>query len=126
MKKFILLPLAIISLVTFNSCKKDDETEVENMKPTVTITSPTGDVYTGGTTASITITADVSDSDGTISKVQFYKNGGKIGPDDTSYPYSSIPGTYDVGTDIVFKVVATDNDGATTEKSVTVDIIQAP
>lgn len=127
MKKFFLLPLAVLSLVTFNSCKKDETDPVdENKKPTVTITSPTGDVYTGGTTASITITADVSDSDGTISKVQFYKNGGKIGPDDTSSPYSSIPGTYDVGTDIVFKVVATDNEGATTEKSITIDIIQAP
>jgi hypothetical protein len=126
MKKFFLLPLAVLSLVTFNSCKKDDETEVDNKKPSVTITSPTGDIYVANETNNpINFTVNASDEDGSISKVQFYKNGIKVGPDDVSEPYS-VSLNVDVASNVVFKAVATDNDGDKTEKTITVDVIQAP
>ncbi len=54
--------------------------------PTCNIKYPvTGDNFYEGET--ITIKADVGDSDSSIKKVEFYKNGRLIGHD-TSYPYT--------------------------------------
>lgn len=58
----------------------------ETTRPTVSITAPANNaVYAAG--ASLTINATAADSDGTISKVEFYKGNLKLGEDKTS-PYS--------------------------------------
>ncbi len=57
-----------------------------NQSPTVSITQPSnGQSFTAGST--ITINASASDSDGNVTKVEFFRNGIKIG-EDTSNPYS--------------------------------------
>lgn len=81
-----------------------------NQAPTVSISSPVnGTIYSAP--ASITIAAAASDSDGTVSRVDFYQGSTLIGSD-TSSPFSvtwsSVPaGSYSL------TAVATDNGGAT-------------
>lgn len=78
--------------------------------PTVSLTSPLNNAsFTAG--AAITVTATASDSDGSVSKVEFFEGTTLIGTDNTS-PFSiSWPnvtaGSYNI------KAVATDNDGLT-------------
>ncbi|HEY1249876.1 MAG TPA: Ig-like domain-containing protein, partial [Thermoanaerobaculia bacterium] len=94
---------------------------VSNSPPTVSITSPAnGTVFTPP--ASITINATASDTDGTVTKVDFYNGATLLGTDNTS-PYSFnwtnvTTGTYSL------TAVATDNGGVTgtsTPVSVTVN-----
>ncbi len=86
-----------------------------NVAPTVSITSPSnGANFTKG--ASITIQASASDTDGTVSKVEFFNGTTKLG-EDTSSPYqfsiaSAVVGTYN------FTAKATDNKGATKTSTV--------
>ncbi|HEY3377484.1 MAG TPA: Ig-like domain-containing protein [Armatimonadota bacterium] len=80
-----------------------------NLPPWADLTGPAyGTLYNAP--ASITLTADASDQDGTISKVEFYANGTKIGEDTTapySYTWTNVPmGDYNLW------VVATDDEGA--------------
>ncbi len=81
-----------------------------NKAPTVSLTSPAnGASFAAGT--KITLSAHAADSDGTVSRVQFYAGSTLIGTD-TSSPYSVswsplIAGSY------TLKAVATDNAGAT-------------
>ena len=82
--------------------------------PAVGITSPaTGASFTAP--ATLTVTANASDADGTVSQVAFFANGAPIGTDSTA-PYgvnwSNVPaGSY------TLTAVATDNAGATTTSS---------
>ncbi len=80
-----------------------------NQQPIVSITSPAnGSSYT--TPANIQIQVNASDQDGTITKVEFYRNNTKIGQDTTApYTYSwnnVTSGSY------ILTAKATDNDGA--------------
>jgi uncharacterized repeat protein (TIGR01451 family) len=82
--------------------------------PTVSITSPTNGASFAAP-ASITINASAADSDGFISKVEFFQNSIKIG-EDTSSPFSFTwsnvgPGSYSL------TAVATDNVGSATTSS---------
>ena len=82
-----------------------------NLPPTVSLTSPAS-----GTTlaalANMTITANASDSDGTISKVDFYQGTTLIGTDTTA-PYSIAWSNVSAGSySLIAK--ATDNGGAVT------------
>ncbi|MHB9024322.1 MAG: Ig-like domain-containing protein [Armatimonadota bacterium] len=66
-----------------------------NAPPTVSITSPANNAVIIGN--SLTMTADASDSDGSISKVEFYEGANLLGTDTTSadgwsYDWTSIPG----------------------------------
>ncbi|NQX02576.1 metallophosphoesterase, partial [bacterium] len=61
-------------------------TSVPAAAPAVAITSPASGASFGNNTA-VEITADASDADGTISKVEFYANAVKLG-EDTTAPYS--------------------------------------
>ena len=97
-----------------------------NQSPSVSITNPANnDEYSVGD--QITISANVSDSDGTITKVDFYAGATYIGTSYTS-PYSltwtaSTAGTYQL------KGIATDNLGATATSpivSITVNTTSAP
>ncbi|MEO1053284.1 MAG: Ig-like domain-containing protein [Bacteroidota bacterium] len=80
--------------------------------PTVSLTAP-ADGASYSAPQSITISANASDADGAIDRVEFYVNGSLIGTDNTS-PYSrsySIPadGAYTIG------AKAYDNDGNSTD-----------
>jgi hypothetical protein len=84
-------------------------TPTANQAPTVSLTAPTaGSSYTAP--AGVTVSATASDTDGTISKVDFYANATLIGTDTTA-PYSvtwnSVAGTHSL------TAVATDNRGGT-------------
>ncbi|NMM48129.1 glycosyl hydrolase family 18 protein [Marinigracilibium pacificum] len=91
-----------------------------NRKPTVTLLSPEENTaYPSG--SPVTIEASASDSDGTVSKVEFLVNGSIVGTD-TSSPYNFTvtdlaDGSYSIS------ARATDNEGATaTSASVNIKI----
>jgi hypothetical protein len=90
----------------------------DNNAPTVNITNPDQDQQFAAP-ASISITATASDSDGSVSKVEFYNGGAKLGEDSSSpyaYTWSNVPaGSY------TLTAKAIDNDGAT--KTDAVDIV---
>jgi hypothetical protein len=95
--------------------------------PTVSFTAPTGDITLTEGYTSLVVKATAADSDGTIANVSLYINN-KLKRTAVSTPFEwgsatesaellgLTPGTY------IFKVIATDNDGATAEKSITVTI----
>ena len=89
-----------------------------NQLPTVSLTSPAnGTTFT--TPATITISANAADSDGSVAKVEFYNGSTKLG-EDTSAPYSFDWSNVASGA-YTLSVKATDNQNAvTTSGSVTV------
>ncbi|WP_221420230.1 Ig-like domain-containing protein [Fulvivirga sp. M361] len=94
-----------------------------NISPTASITSPAaGSTFDQGTT--ISITANASDDDGSVSQVEFFASDASIGVD-TSDPYSIAWSGAPVGTSSL-TAVATDNEGATgtsTSISITVETV---
>ncbi len=90
-----------------------------NTPPTVTITSPTnGSTFTAP--AVVAISAEAADSDGTITRVQFFSGTNLLGSDETS-PYEVsvplFPGAH------TLTAVATDDDQATaTSAAVTISV----
>ncbi|MEO7802324.1 MAG: Ig-like domain-containing protein, partial [Ginsengibacter sp.] len=91
-----------------------------NVAPVVALTSPAADAgFTSPATISIAATA--TDSDGTVSKVDFYKGSTLIGSDNTS-PYTYSWGNVAAGS-YTITAKATDNDGAVkTSASVAVNV----
>ncbi len=91
-----------------------------NQLPTVSITAPSNNTsITQGN--SISITANASDSDGTITKVEFYQGTTKLGEDTTS-PYSYTWGNAAIGSYSI-TVKATDNEnGSTTSTAISVNV----
>jgi regulation of enolase protein 1 (concanavalin A-like superfamily) len=85
-----------------------------NQPPTVTLTSPAnGSTFTAP--ASVTLSATAADSDGTISKVEFY-NGTTLLNSDTTSPYSYTWSSVAAGTYTV-KAIAYDNTGVSTSSA---------
>ncbi len=88
---------------------------VSNESPDITLTSPAG-----GTSyespATINISATATDSDGSVSKVEFYNGSQLLGTDYTS-PYSYVWSGVGAGSYSI-TAVATDDDGATTASGV--------
>ena len=87
---------------------------VNNLPPAVTLTAPTATTFNAG--ANIALAATAADSDGTVTKVDFYAGTTLLGSDTTS-PYTFtwnnvLPGSY------ALTAVATDNTGLTTTSSV--------
>lgn len=82
-----------------------------NASPSVTLTAPTNGA-TFNAPASITLSATASDSDGSISKVEFY-NGTSLLRTDTTSPYS-FSWTGVAAGSYTLTAKATDNKGATT------------
>ena len=86
-------------------------TSIANMAPVISLTSPSnGSNFTAP--ATITLTANASDADGTISKVEFFNGSTRLGEDLTA-PYSFVwngvaEGTYSI------TAKATDNGGLST------------
>lgn len=94
-----------------------------NNNPTVSITSPANNATVAQGT-SVTIAANASDSDGTVSKVEFY-NGSTLLGTDTSSPYSFVWSNVAAGS-YSLKAVATDDDGASTSSAPVSIIALAP
>ncbi len=85
-----------------------------NQAPAVSITSPAASAtYTAP--ATMTVTASASDTDGNITKVDFYRGATLIGSDPTS-PYSAIWSNAAAGS-YQLTAIATDNGGGTTTSS---------
>ncbi len=82
-----------------------------NVLPTVSITSPANNA-TFNAPANITINATANDSDGTVSKVEFFQGSTKLG-EDLSAPYSFSWNSVAAGS-YTLTAVATDNDGGVT------------
>jgi hypothetical protein len=84
-----------------------------NVSPTASITAPVGGAVFGFR-ANVTVNAAASDSDGTVSKVEFFRADGatKLG-EDTTAPYSFVWRSAASGTHVL-RVKATDNSGAVT------------
>ncbi len=124
MKKITFSFAAILCVGTLfiYSCGNDDpKPEPQKQAPTVQITNPKSNVSTalsqGTTDSTIAITATANDADGSITKVEFFVDGNKIGEDMAS-PYSN---DFTFTGDVVYvvKVTATDNEGQTTSSSIT-------
>lgn len=81
-----------------------------NVPPTGSITSPTnGETFNAG--SGITIAANASDSDGTVTKVEFFQGTTKLG-EDTSSPYSYTWNSVAAGS-YALTIKVTDNGNAT-------------
>jgi uncharacterized protein (DUF2141 family)/signal peptidase I len=97
---------------------------VINQPPSISITNPvTGSVFTAPVT--ISISADATDADGLVSKVEFFNGTGKLGERTSkpwTYTWNNIPaGTYKL------TAVATDNASAkTTSAAVTITVNAYP
>ena len=86
---------------------------VANAVPTVSITAPVNGASVMAP-ATVSITANAADSDGTIAKVEFFNGAAKIGEDLTSpYQFDWSRTNADTGT-FSLTAIATDNGGSTT------------
>ncbi len=96
----------------------------DNFPPTASITSPAaGQVFTAP--ASVTITANASDPDGTVSKVEFFEGSTKLGEAITA-PYSFTWSNVPAGSSYSLTAKATDNAGATGTSAAVSIIVNAP
>jgi len=107
-------------LTTTSSAVAITVNAASNNPPTVSITAPANNASFSAP-ASIAITASASDSDGTVSKVDFY-NGTTLLGTKTSSPYTFTWNNVAAGT-YTLTAIATDNGGAsTTSAAVTVTV----
>jgi regulation of enolase protein 1 (concanavalin A-like superfamily) len=96
---------------TFTNVTARAATTGTNQPPTVSLTSPlAGATFTEP--ATITVAASASDTDGTITKVEFYQ-GAQLIASDTTNAYSATLSNVAAGT-YQLTAVATDSDGETT------------
>ncbi|MDQ8204955.1 Ig-like domain-containing protein [Pelagicoccus sp. SDUM812003] len=87
-----------------------DRVKPSNFAPTVSLVSPvSGDVFAEGET--ITVSASASDEDGSVSLVEFYADGVKIG--EASQAPFSVDWSGATAGEVTLSAVATDNEGAT-------------
>jgi hypothetical protein len=94
---------------------------INNNPPSVSLTAPTAN-STYSAPASVTIAANASDSDGIVSKVEFYQGTNKLG-EDVSAPYSFLWSNIPAGT-YQLTAKAIDNAGATgTSSLVTITVV---
>ena len=93
-----------------------------NASPTISLSASDTSIHEG---ESVTLTASPSDTDGTIAKVEFYRNNSLVATVDES-PYVYTYSDAEAGRQI-FKAKATDDDGAaTTSSEVTVEVNDYP
>jgi regulation of enolase protein 1 (concanavalin A-like superfamily) len=85
-----------------------------NQPPAVSVTSPANGA-TFSAPATFTVTASASDSDGTVSRVDFFRNGSYIATD-TAAPYTAAVSSLAAGS-YSFAARAYDDDGASTTSS---------
>lgn len=121
----LIRSLAATALATLLAACGGTDEPAGNAAPTVALTAP-ADNSTGTTGTPITLTATAADSDGTVTGVEFFENGTKIGATDTTAPYSVswTPSTVGLRT---ITARATDNGGvATTSVAVGVTVSAPP
>ena len=94
-----------------------------NQPPTVTLLSPAANA-TFTAPASVTISANAADTDGTVAKVEFYNGSTKLG-ESTSAPYQFSWGSVAAGT-YTLSAKATDNAGAATTSATRTITVVAP
>lgn len=85
-----------------------------NVPPTVSLTNP-ADGAQVDEGQNLTLSANATDSDGSISEVQFFVNGNVVGSDSSS-PYS-VNWTANTAGNYSLYAIATDNDGDTTQSA---------
>ena len=99
-----------VDKITFSTA-----TTTPNVAPSITLTAPANNTSLSAP-ASIAITANASDSDGSVAKVEFFNGSQKLGEDLTTpyaYTWTNVAaGTYTIS------AKATDNSGATTTSAV--------
>jgi hypothetical protein len=93
-----------------------------NLSPTVTLTFPAAGAYARGTV--INLAASASDPDGSVSLVEFFHEGVKIGEDNTA-PFG-LPWTPDTVGRYILTVRATDNSGGITTSAATIINVTRP
>src|ERR1051325_4326131 len=91
-----------------------------NQSPTVQLTSPSGGA-TFLTTDTITFSANASDADGTVSKVEFFSDGNLIGAADTTSPYS-VTGSLSAGPHTTTPKAPDTAAPATTSSAITITV----
>lgn len=101
-------------------------TASSNSSPSVNVTAPSG----GATYAigdSVTLTASASDTDGTVSSIQFQVDGANVGAagSGTSHSVAWDTTSKSAGTHSI-RAIATDNDGASTTSSAVTVTLQDP
>ena len=95
-----------------------------NALPTISLTAPAANtVFTSP--ANFTITASASDSDGSISKVEFFAGAGLLGQDTTA-PYSFTMSNASHGTYVLTAKATDNNGGVTTSAAVSAIVTDAP
>jgi hypothetical protein len=93
---------------------------VVNTPPTVSITAPANNAtFTAG--SNITITANASDADGTVTKVEFYQGTNKLGEDLTS-PYSFTWNAVAAGSYSITAKAIDNSSGTTTSTAVSITV----
>jgi plastocyanin len=91
-----------------------------NLPPTVAITNPaSGTVFAAP--ANVTIQASASDSDGTVTNVQFLV-GANVVTNDPTAPFSAVTNNLVAGSYTLF-AIASDNNGATATNQVTISVV---
>jgi len=115
-----LIGLLALTTLLFQSCEKEDE---KDTKPTCTITSPTnGQEITKGET--ITISANATDSDGSIIKVEFFvDNISKGSATNPPYEYNWNTSGESIG-NYTIKATSTDNSGGSSSDEISVELIE--
>jgi len=127
-KKFFVMSILVLAISVL-SCSKDDtepqeQPPVDQNAPTCSFSSPANNSsYEIGDV--IALTAEAEDADGTIAQVDFYLGAEKIGTDN-SLPYTLSYNTENASAGThKLKAIATDNDGKTTEATISVSITEA-
>lgn len=100
-----------------------EPTPAPNQAPTVSLTSPSNGA-TYNAPAAITISADASDNDGTVSKVQFYSNNQLIGTA-TASPYRITWSNVAAGS-YSLQAIVTDNGGIAVGSNVVSILVNQP
>jgi plastocyanin len=91
-----------------------------NLPPTVSITNPVSDTVFAAP-ANVTIQASASDSDGTVTNVQFLV-GTNIVTNNPAAPFFGVTNNLAAGS-YTFSAIATDNGGATATNQVTISVV---
>ncbi len=110
--------------VTTSSAITITVTKAANVLPTVSITAPTNNAVLQAPVSALSVSANATDADGTVSKVVFYNGSTKLGEDATS-PYSLIWNNVAAGT-YTLKAVAYDNVNDSTTSSISIKVNKAP
>jgi plastocyanin len=91
-----------------------------NVPPTVTVTNPPNGAVLSAP-ATITLAASASDSDGSVTNVQFLQGAASLA-NDTSSPYSVVVNNLGAG-DYTFSAVAADNGGLRATNAIVVHVV---